>query len=120
MPTPLGDRRLDLRELRSALGPTAVFLAGFGYSGAAGIAKGGFAVRLTSSVEIYGTVSDGQIQFICFSIARRTDISPSDAHNLAGFAASKRLLLVDWCRTIIVQPFDEDYAAYFFPPRAAP
>jgi len=107
------DREIRLSDLREALGPNATWLRGFGIGGIAGIAENSFAVRLLSSIELFGITDGDRIQSICFANTSVNNIPEPDVQNLANFAAAHDLLLVDWCRVIALPGIHPDYVSYF-------
>jgi hypothetical protein len=113
IPVPLAGRSFSLADLRSALGPAATWLAGFAYLGVAGVVDSSFAVRLISSIEIFGLAPGGAVQAVCFANTRTNNVPRPDVENLAGFAAAHDLVLVDWCAAAAVSPTGEEYAGYF-------
>jgi hypothetical protein len=113
IPAPLADRQLRLDDLLEALGPRATRLAGLAYRGVAGIAESSFAIRLISSIELYGFAPLGQIQILCFANTRTNNAPQPDIENLARFAAAHDLIFVDWCAAAAIAPSPADYQAYF-------
>ena len=114
IPAPLADRQLRLDDLLQALGPRATRLAGFAYRDVAGIAESSFAIRLISSIELYGFAPLGQIQTLCVAATRVNNVPQPDIENLARFAAAHDLILVDWCAAAAaIAPSPADYLAYF-------
>lgn len=111
--TPLADHPISLEELRRSIGPQATWLAGFAWQGVAGVVESSFAVRLFSSIELFGVAPGGVIRSVCFANTRTNNLPRPDVQNLAGFAGRHDLLLVDWCGTVAVPPAEEAYAAYF-------
>jgi hypothetical protein len=107
------DRTIRLSHLREALGPNATWLRGFGIQGIAGIAANSFAVRLLSSIELFGIVDEDKIRSICFANTAANNIPEPDVQNLAKFAAAHDLLLVDWCRVLALPAIHPDYVSYF-------
>jgi len=107
------DRKIRLSDLREALGPNATWLRGFGIGGIAGIAENSFAVRLLSSIELFGIADAGKIQSICFANTSANNVPEPDVQNLSSFAAAHDLLLVDWCRVIALPAIHLDYVNYF-------
>jgi hypothetical protein len=110
---PLGHLAVPLENLRDALGEKAKWLDGVAYLCAAGIAKDAFAVRLISSIELYGTAHDGAIQCLCTTGRRTNNVPFPDVTKLAAFAAERDLLLVDWLGGTVVEPTVENYTQYF-------
>jgi hypothetical protein len=113
IPSPLPEIILSLDELRQALGPSPTWLDGLCYQSIAGIAQDTFAVRLISSIEIYGAADGGSIQTICFTNVRLNNKPQPDLQNLAAYAARHDLILVDWCRAQAIPPVEALYAKYF-------
>jgi hypothetical protein len=95
------------------LGEKAKWLDGIAYTGAAGIAKDAFAVRLISSIELYGAVQDGTIQCLCITGGRTNNVPFPDVTNLAAFAAERDLLLIDWLGGTVIEPTVDNYTQYF-------
>jgi hypothetical protein len=113
IPVPLEDRQLRLEDLRAALGPHARWLVGFAYRGVAGIIESSFAVRLISSIEMYGVAPEGLVQALCFANTATNNAPRPDVENLARLAATHDLILADWCAAARIRPSAEDYANYF-------
>lgn len=107
------DRTIRLSDLRDALGPKATWLRGFGIGGIEGIAADSFAVRLLSSIELFGITDGDKIQSICFANSSANNVPEPDVQNLAKFAATHDLLLVDWCRVVALPAIHPDYVSYF-------
>lgn len=103
---------LQFSEFREAIGPHVKWLAGFAYEGAAGVVDKSFAVRLLSSIELFG-VAYGVIESICFANTHANNAPEPDVRGLATFAAAHDLLLVDWCRVLVLRPSFADYMSYF-------
>lgn len=104
---------LRLSEMRAAFDPKATWLAGFAYQGVAGLAANSFAIRLFSSIEVFGVASNDIVDSICFANSRANNAPEPDVPNLANFAAAHDLLLVDWCRILVLRPSLANYMAYF-------
>lgn len=113
VPTLRPDRDILLSDLEAALGRQATWLTGLAYQGVAGIAADSFAVRVLSSIELFGIAPVGAIASICFANTRANNAASSDVEGLSKFAEAHDLLLVDWCRAEIVPSAAENYAAYF-------
>jgi hypothetical protein len=113
IPTISRDQKIRLSELRTAIGVNASWLAGFGYQGVAGIVTNSFAVRLLSSIELFGVAPGGIIESVCFANTRANNVVDPAIQNLARFAGVHRLLLVDWCRIVALPPSPTEYAAHF-------
>jgi hypothetical protein len=112
VPKPLSSGSIHVDQLRMHFGTAATWLDGFGLYGIAGIAADSFAVRLFSSIELYGTAHANSVQRICFANARANNASEPDIQNLVAFAAAHNVLLVDWCRVMVLQPEEREYKAY--------
>ncbi|HEY7087993.1 MAG TPA: hypothetical protein VH518_07880 [Tepidisphaeraceae bacterium] len=113
IPAPLEPAEIRLEQLRQALGDKTTSLDGLAYAGVAGVVKDGFALRLISSLEIWGTSLDGNVRAACFGSARLNNVPQPDVRNLADFAAQHDLLLVDWCPMEVILPIESDYLGYF-------
>jgi hypothetical protein len=113
IPAPLGDRALRLDDLRDAIGEKAKRLDGISYAGTAGIAKNAFAVRLISSIELYGAVRDDEIQCLCTTGSRTNNAWYDDVTNLLVFAAERDLLLVDWLGATVIETTGDEYTRFF-------
>ncbi|MDB5322508.1 MAG: hypothetical protein JWN40_4139 [Phycisphaerales bacterium] len=113
IPAPLADRQLRLEDLRHALGPHATWLAGFAYRGVAGIANASFAVRVISSIELYGVAPNGIVETLCFANTSTNNLPLPDVEILARLAATHDLLLADWCAAAVIPPLAQEYIEYF-------
>jgi hypothetical protein len=114
IPNPLSPAKIQLDELTQALGPRAAWLDGVSFDGIAGIVTYSFAVRLISSIELYGTRDDrGSIHAICCGNIKPNNIPQPDIDNLASWAMKNELVLVDWVKMQTVSPMSIDYASYF-------
>jgi hypothetical protein len=109
---------IPLDDLRLSLEPKATWLAGASVRGSAGMIAQSFAVRLLSSIELYGTVQNGSIELCCFAGINGNNALQLDIPGLVDFARRQHLLLVDWCRAMALEPFPADYQAYFQPPES--
>ncbi|HEX5245328.1 MAG TPA: hypothetical protein VFW23_18850 [Tepidisphaeraceae bacterium] len=107
------DREIRLSDLREALKPSATWLRGFAIQGIAGIAADSFAVRLLSSIELFGIANDDKVQSICFGNTTANNAPEPDVQNLANFAVVHDLLLVDWCRVLALPAIHSEYVSYF-------
>lgn len=104
---------ISMREFRALLPSNAAWLSGFGYRDVAGIVNQSFAVRLLSSIELFGTELNGLVNSVCFANTRGNNASELDVSSLADFALKQELLLVDWCRSVAIRPSLSDYMGYF-------
>jgi hypothetical protein len=105
--------QINFAQLQAALGPKAGWLAGFAYQGIVGLVENSFAVRLLSSIELFGIVTEGVTQSICFANTRSNNVPMPDLQNLADFAAARDLMLVDWPQLTVLEPDIADYKKYF-------
>jgi hypothetical protein len=113
IPDPLAATILTLEGFAGALGRDATKLDGVAAQGVAGLVANGFAMRLLSSIEVYGLSSEGRIRVIGFQNRQVNNAPLYDLRNLAAIAAGHQLLLVDWYRATIVPPEEESYRRYF-------
>lgn len=110
---PLVGVSFTIRELQQVIGPQATWLPGFAYQDIAGIADSSFAVRMISSIELFGIAPGGVVQRVCFANTQANNVPQPDVRNLAAFAAAHDLMLVDWCAVAAIPPVEDDYATYF-------
>jgi hypothetical protein len=109
IPQPLLDATLNLHELASAVGKNATMLDGVSYAGVAGLVENAFALRLISSIEIYGLVRDSRLHVAGFQNTRVNNVPDEDVRHLDEFAVRHQLLLVDWRRVQIIEANYRDY-----------
>jgi hypothetical protein len=96
--------------------PGGTRLDGIGVLGGEGRVAGGFALRLQSGLEVYGTsAADGSVQVLCLTHARpdKTEALASDTAALTRLARDVRLVLVDWCRCAVIPADDPALQRYF-------
>ena len=114
VPRPLDDTHLTLDDLRDAVGGRAAWLDGIAFAGVAGVVAGGYAVRLLSSLELYGLADgDRRVHTLCVANARVNNVGGPDVAALRELAASQRLLLVDWCSAAQYTPFEGGFETFF-------
>src|SRR6185312_5166888 len=78
LPRLLRKKAIPLNKLQSALGERAKWLDGFAYGGVAGMVANSFAVRLFSSIELFGVAPDGIIESVCFANTRANHAAEPD------------------------------------------
>jgi hypothetical protein len=113
IPVPMQSTQVALSDLLAAAGPRATILDGVSWMGVAGLTADAFAVRLISSIEIYGLSRGGRVEVACFHNRRVNNVPTEDVHNIATFARANGLVLIDWCRMIKVECEDYMYREYF-------
>jgi hypothetical protein len=114
IPQPLNGAEVKLDELMRVIGPRATWLDGIASQGVAGLVAHGFAVRLLSSIELYGTIGvGGAITTFGVHNTRVNNIGVADVGALRAFAAEKRLLLVHWCSVTKLSPRDGEFESLF-------
>jgi hypothetical protein len=114
VPEPLRGLGVTLLDLRQTGGPRATWLDGIAGQGVAGLVADGFAVRLLSSVELYGLADGrGQLRVLGLHGTRANNAGAADVTALREFAASNQLLLVDWCSATKISAFDDEFETFF-------
>jgi hypothetical protein len=113
VPSPLAGTSLTFEELMAAAGERATRLDGISLARVAGMTKDGFAVRLFSSIEIYGLSQDGVVSVAAFQNRSANNAYREDVESLARCAAEHELLLVDWCRATCLEAEEGLYRRYF-------
>jgi hypothetical protein len=113
LPAPLSTATISFQDLLAIAGPHATRFDGISWSGLAGITADSFAFKLLSSIEIYGISRGTSVIVTAFQNTRTNNVAADDLQNLATFAARHNLLLVDWCRTQLVEPDISHYRGYF-------
>lgn len=111
--TPLAGRSITIEALKAAMGEHAVALDGVSVQGVAGIVTDSFAIRLFSSIEIYGIAPGGRVEVLGFQNVQTNNVGDADVKKLAEFAATNGLLLVDWCAARVIQPETAAYREFF-------
>jgi hypothetical protein len=113
LPAPLSTATISFQDFLAIAGPHATRFDGISWSGLAGITADSFAFKLLSSIEIYGISRGSSVSAAAFQNTRTNNVATDDFQNLATFAARHNLLLVDWCRTQIIEPDISQYRQYF-------
>jgi len=100
VPQPLADRRIGLSELRSRL--QATDYDGLTYRGVAGLVEGGFGLQTRGGLRLYGLEQGGVVAAAGLLPGHLEGPTDQDATALAAFMGEHNLVLVDWCRTELV------------------
>lgn len=105
MASPLAGTDLDVPAVRAACGAMATPLDGVSFTGVAGLVSASFAVRLLSSLEVYGLHDErGRVVVLAVHARSTNNVAMSGMDGVVGMAVANDLCLVDWCRCELVPP----------------
>jgi hypothetical protein len=113
IPAPLRSADIPFDDLVSASGTRATILEGVSWRDVAGLTADSFALRLISSIEIYGQVQNGIVEVAAFQNRRINNMAMDDLRSITAFAREHELVLIDWCRATLVEAEDACYLDYF-------
>ena len=114
IPSPIATA-IALPELREACGRQATWLDGIALHGVAGLVERGFAVKLISSIELYGQCQGDRITVLALQNRVMNNSADHDLESLAAFFARQELSLVNWCAAQQIDPLTEEFKAFFRP-----
>lgn len=94
----LADTGCTLTDLRDACPAGSEWLEGVALQGLAGIIPGSFAVRLPSSITLYGTATDDRLDVLAVHAPGPKAPAAFALDEIAAFASKRGLGVADWCR----------------------
>ncbi len=113
VPLPFAGVEVAPGELIGVAGERGTMLEGVSFNKVAGVVQGSFAVRLISSIEVYGLMGAGRVEVMGLLNCRVNNVGEEDVRRLAGFAKRRGLVLVDWCGMEVVEAEEGAYRAFF-------
>lgn len=118
LPAPIVPNGLTMSTLRSTFSLGLTDYDGVSYEGVAGLIEGGFAFRTAASLDVYGIEIGGAVTTVGLVVGRYVQGIEADARSLANLLRGSGLVLVDWCRVVVVDAQEDQVLGYLRPTRA--
>lgn len=113
IPRPLTGSEVRLSDFPAPTSQTIQSLEGVAFAGIAGLVDSAFTLSWGEILTWYGLQQGDVLETLCLAYPPQTPLSREEITQLASFAASHQLCLVDWCRALQLNPGTADFAAYF-------